>query len=68
MNDETIRRIVRSSGVTTGELVLVHFWGEDCDKPIANDFLTAVAACGATPVLQSPADRCSPPAPDGSDP
>lgn len=51
MNDETIRRIVRASGVTTGELVLVHFWGEDCDKPIANDFLTAVASCGATPVL-----------------
>ena len=51
MNYKTIHSIVRASGVQPGELVLVHFWGDDQDKPLANDFLTAVAACGAAPVL-----------------
>ncbi len=51
MNNETISRIVKASGVSAGELILVHFWGEDADKPIANDFVAAVAALGATPVL-----------------
>ena len=51
MNTETIRKIVKASGVSTGEMILVHFWGEDADKEIANNFLTAVASLGATPVL-----------------
>lgn len=51
MNRETIQKLVKASGVTPGELILVHFWGEDEDKRIANDFLAAVAALGATPVL-----------------
>ena len=42
---------MKASGVTAGELVLVHFWGEDADKEIANRFVAAVAALGATPVL-----------------
>ncbi len=51
MKSETISRIVKASGVSAGELILVHFWGEDGDKGIANSFMTAVAALGATPVL-----------------
>lgn len=51
MKRETISKIVKASSVSAGELVLVHFWGEDADKEIANSFVTAVAALGATPVL-----------------
>lgn len=46
-----ISKIVKASGVHAGELVLVHFWGEDQDKEIANRFMTAVAAQGAAPFL-----------------
>lgn len=51
MKYETIEKIVKASGVRAGELVLVHFWGEDADKAIANRFVAAVAAMGAAPVL-----------------
>lgn len=51
MDRTTISKIVKASGVSAGEMVLVHFWGEDADKQIANDFLAAVAGLGATPVL-----------------
>lgn len=51
MTKETIWKLVKASGVSAGELILVHFWGEDEDKSIANDFVTAVAAMGAAPVL-----------------
>lgn len=51
MKSETISKIVKASGVSAGELVLVHFWGEDADKEIANRFVASVAALGATPVL-----------------
>ena len=51
MNRETIAKIVKASGVSAGELVLVHFWGEDTDKEIANNFVASVAALGATPFL-----------------
>ena len=51
MDAQTIGKIVKASGVTEGETVLVHFWGEDSEKKIANKFMAAVAALGATPVL-----------------
>lgn len=51
MNTETISKIVKASGVSAGEMILIHFWGEDKDKNIANQFLVAVASLGATPVL-----------------
>ena len=51
MNRNLIRKITKASGVSAGELVLVHFWGEDADKSIANDFLWAVSSLGATPFL-----------------
>ncbi len=51
MNKDYIKKIVRASGVASGELILIHFWGEDSEKMIANEFLSAVASLGATPVL-----------------
>ncbi len=51
MDKKIISKIVKATGVSSGEMILVHFWGEDADKEIANDFLAAVAENGATPVL-----------------
>lgn len=51
MEFETIRRLVKASGVKEGELILVHFWGEDTDREIANRFAVAVASLGASPVI-----------------
>ncbi len=52
MTQETISKIVKASGVQSGELILIHFWGEDSEKGTANRFMTAVAQQGATPILQ----------------
>lgn len=46
-----ISKIVKASGISSGEMILIHFWGEDADKEIANNFMTAVAEMGATPLL-----------------
>lgn len=51
MDRQTISKMVKASGVSAGEMILVHFWGEDEDKGIANDFMVSVAGLGATPVL-----------------
>lgn len=51
MQYDTIRQIVRAAGVGSGELVLVHFWGEDNERNYANLFAAAVAAAGASPVV-----------------
>lgn len=51
MNRATIDRLVRASGVTAGELILIHFWGENGEKHFADEFAAAVAALGASPVL-----------------
>ena len=51
MKRKIISKIVEASGVSAGEMILIHFWGEDADKEIANSFMAAVAQMGATPVL-----------------
>lgn len=51
MHADCIHKIVKASGVSAGETVLVHFWGEDADKEIANEFVASVASMGATPIL-----------------
>lgn len=51
MTYETIQKIVIASGVSAGENVLIHFWGDDKDKEIANNFMIAVASVGASPTL-----------------
>ena len=40
MEKANIEKIVKASGVSSGELILIHFWGEDTDKHIANAFLS----------------------------
>lgn len=51
MTRETIAKIVKASGVSAGELILIHFWGENADKTVADQFAAAVAALGASPVV-----------------
>ena len=51
MTRETIANIVKGSGVSAGELILIHFWGENADKTAADQFAAAVAALGASPVV-----------------
>lgn len=51
MTKESVLKITKAAGITAGDRVLIHFWGEDCDKSIANAFVSASAALGATPVL-----------------
>ena len=51
MDKKIISKIVKASGISAGEMVLIHFWGEDIDKEIANRFMAVVAEMGATPVL-----------------
>lgn len=51
MEQKTISKIVKASGISAGEMILIHFWGEDADKEIANSFMVAVTEMGATPVL-----------------
>ncbi|MDE5820704.1 MAG: aminopeptidase [Lachnospiraceae bacterium] len=51
MDRKMISKIVKASGISAGEMVLIHFWGEDADKEIANNFIAAVAELGATPLL-----------------
>lgn len=51
MDRKMIAEIVNASGISAGEMILIHFWGEDADREIANSFLVAVAEAGATPVL-----------------
>lgn len=51
MEKNIIYKIVQASGVKKGELILIHFWGEDKDKHIANDFCQVVVELGASPIL-----------------
>lgn len=51
MEQQVISGIVRASGVQAGETVLVHFWGDDEDLPIARGFMQAVMEQGASPWL-----------------
>lgn len=51
MDRKIISKIVKASGISSGEMILIHFWGEDADKEIANSFMAAVAEAGASPML-----------------
>ena len=50
MERRTIEKIVKASGVEKGELILVHYWGEDNNLQLMHDFCTAVASAGAFPL------------------
>ena len=41
MTYEIIQKIIMASGISAGENVLIHFWGDDKDKNIANNFMIA---------------------------
>lgn len=43
--------LVKATGVQPGEKILIHFWGENRNLEIANAFVEAVTAAGATPLL-----------------
>lgn len=49
MEKKLIKKLLNATGVKEGELILLHFWGEDNDRQILHDFATQVAALGATP-------------------
>lgn len=49
MEKKLIKKLLKATGVKEGELILLHFWGEDKDRQILHDFSTQVAALGATP-------------------
>ena len=51
MEFETICKLVKASGVKEGELILIHFRGEERDGATENRFSAAVAAAGASPVI-----------------
>ncbi|MBQ7025675.1 MAG: aminopeptidase [Peptococcaceae bacterium] len=59
MRTDYIHKIVKASGVAASETVLIHFWGEDSEKEIANAFLVSVASLGATPVLLQQSRSCN---------
>ncbi len=48
MEIDIIKKIVKASGVTSGELILIHFWGEDSDIGLMHKFAVAVAELGAS--------------------
>ncbi|RZT00484.1 aminopeptidase [Cuneatibacter caecimuris] len=51
MNQEIVTKIVKASGAAPGELILIHFWGEDSDRWIADLFMEAAAEAGASPAF-----------------
>lgn len=48
MKTDIIKKIVKASGVNQGELILLHFWGEDRDIDLMHKFAVAVAELGAS--------------------
>lgn len=51
MTQEIIHKLMKASGVQPDELILIHFWGDDADKAIAEAFQEAVVSMGASPLL-----------------
>ncbi|MDF2538240.1 MAG: Leucyl aminopeptidase (aminopeptidase T)-like protein [Herbinix sp.] len=50
LNKETIYNIIEAIGIEKQELVLLHFWGEDNDRPVLHMFELAIASQGASPI------------------
>jgi len=50
MNKSIIKKLVKASGVSAGDLVLVQLWGEDDDISIMHNFAAEVAELGASPI------------------
>ncbi|MFT4146130.1 MAG: aminopeptidase [Mobilitalea sp.] len=50
MDIKLIRKIVEASGVKAGELILIHFWGENTQIELMHNFSKAVVELGASPL------------------
>lgn len=50
MDRQLIKKIVSVSGIKPGELVCVHYWGEDDQREIMHEFAQAVVEMGAAPL------------------
>lgn len=48
--NDLIKRIVKATGIKEGELVILHFWGENEDLHLLDTFAVEVAALGASPI------------------
>lgn len=47
---DLIKRLVKAIGVSEGEIVLLHFWGEDKDLTLLHNFANEIALLGASPI------------------
>lgn len=47
---DLIQRVLKATGVKEGEIILLHFWGEDEDRPLLHSFAAETAALGASPI------------------
>lgn len=47
---DLIGRLVKAIGVCEGEIVLLHFWGEDNDLTLLHNFANEIVAIGASPI------------------
>ena len=50
MNRQIINKIVKASGIQEGEMVLLHFWGEQEQEDVLEEFAETVVAAGASPL------------------
>lgn len=50
MDKEVIKKLLLATGVKKGELILLHFWGEEEQRQILHDFEIQVASLGASPI------------------
>lgn len=51
MDKNLVEKLVRVSGVQEGEVILIHYWGEEEHKEIADWFMEAVTELGGSPVF-----------------
>ena len=47
---DLVKKLIKAIGVTEGEIVLLHFWGEDKDMSLLHAFANEVVALGASPI------------------
>lgn len=50
MDRQLVKKIVSGSGIKPGELVCIHYWGEDDQRDIMHEFAQAVVEMGAAPL------------------
>lgn len=48
-NRELIKKIIYATGIKKSDVVLIQFWGDDCDREVLHNFSYEIAALGASP-------------------